>query len=60
MEYVRIRNKKQYSAKDYPDIDFTHFKISLIEESKDTLNSMSISLHVTNEKRGENIITETL
>jgi NADH dehydrogenase len=33
--------KNNILPKDYPDIDFTHFKINLIEGSKDTLNSMS-------------------
>lgn len=49
--------------KDYPDIDFSHFKINLIEGSKDTLNSMSISAKRTSkkylQKMGVNIITET-
>ena len=36
--------KKNILPKDYPNIDFTHFKINLIEGSKDTLNSMKINL----------------
>ncbi len=55
--------KNNILPKDYPDIDFTHFKISLIEGSKDTLNSMSISAKRTSkkylQKMGVNIITET-
>ena len=55
--------KNNILPKDYPDIDFTHFKINLIEESKDTLNSMSISAKRTSkkylQKMGVNIITET-
>lgn len=56
--------KNNILPKDYPDIDFTHFKISLIEGSKDTLNSMSISAKQISkkylQKMGVNIITETL
>lgn len=55
--------KNNILPKDYPDIDFTHFKISLIEGSKDTLNSMSISAKQISkkylQKMGVNIITET-
>ena len=55
--------KNNILPKDYPDIDFTHFKINLIEGSKDTLNSMSISAKRTSkkylQKMGVNIITET-
>ena len=55
--------KNNILPKDYPDIDFTHFKITLIEGSKDTLNSMSVSAKRTSkkylEKMGVNIITET-
>ncbi|MBK8640748.1 MAG: NAD(P)/FAD-dependent oxidoreductase [Saprospiraceae bacterium] len=55
--------KNNILPKDYPDIDFTHFKITLIEGSKDTLNSMSISAKRTSkkylQKMGVNIITET-
>ena len=55
--------KNNILPKDYPDIDFTHFKINLIEGSKDTLNSMSILAKTTSkkclQKMGVNIITET-
>lgn len=55
--------KNNILPKDYPDIDFSHFKINLIEGSKDTLNSMSISAKRTSkkylQKMGVNIITET-
>jgi len=55
--------KKNILPKDYPDIDFTHFKINLIEGSKDTLNSMSLLAKRTSkkylQKMGVNIITET-
>jgi len=55
--------KKIILPKDYPDIDFTHFKINLIEGSKDTLNSMSLLAKRTSkkylQKMGVNIITET-
>jgi len=55
--------KNNILPKDYPDIDFTHFKITLIEGSKDTLNSMSVSAKRTSkkylQKMGVNIITET-
>jgi NADH dehydrogenase len=55
--------KNNILPKDYPDIDFTHFIISLIEGSKDTLNSMSISAKQISkkylQKMGVNIITET-
>ena len=55
--------KKNILPKDYPNIDFTHFKINLIEGSKDTLNSMSISAKriskIYLQKMGVNIITET-
>ncbi len=55
--------KNNILPKDYPDIDFTHFKITLIEGSKDTLNSMSISAKRISkkylQKMGVNIITET-
>lgn len=55
--------KNNILPKDYPDIDFTQFKINLIEGSKDTLNSMSISAKRTSkkylQKMGVNIITET-
>lgn len=54
--------KNNILPKDYPDIDFTHFKINLIEGSKDTLNSMSISAKKASkrylQKMGVNIITE--
>lgn len=54
--------KSNILPKDYPDIDFTHFKINLIEGSKDTLNSMSISAKEASkrylQKMGVNIITE--
>ena len=55
--------KKNILPKDYPNIDFTHFKINLIEGSKDTLNSMSLLAKRTSkiylQKMGVNIITET-
>ncbi|MCU0351032.1 MAG: NAD(P)/FAD-dependent oxidoreductase [Flavobacterium sp.] len=55
--------KNNILPKDYPDIDFTDFKINLIEGSKDTLNSMSILAKTTSkkylQKMGVNIITET-
>lgn len=55
--------KNNILPKDYPDIDFTHFKINLIEGSKDTLNSMGILAKTTSkkylQKMGVNIITET-
>jgi NADH:ubiquinone reductase (H+-translocating) len=55
--------KNNILPKDYPDIDFTHFKITLIEGSKDTLNGMSISAKRISkkylQKMGVNIITET-
>ena len=54
--------KNNILPKDYPDIDFSHFKINLIEGSKDTLNSMSISAKRTSKntfKNGVNIINET-
>ena len=55
--------KNNILPKDYPDIDFSHFKINLIEGSKDTLNSMSILAKTTSkkclQKMGVNIITET-
>lgn len=55
--------KKNILPKDYPNIDYTHFKINLIEGSKDTLNSMSLLAKRTSkiylQKMGVNIITET-
>lgn len=55
--------KNNILPKDYPDIDFTHFKINLIEGSRDTLNSMSILAKETSKKylqrMGVNILTET-
>lgn len=55
--------KNNILPKDYPGIDFTQFKINLIEGSKDTLNSMSLSAKKTSrkylQKMGVNIITET-
>ena len=55
--------KKNILPKDYPNIDFTHFKINLIEGSKDTLNSMSLLAKRTSkkylQKMGVNIIAET-
>ena len=55
--------KKNILPKDYPNIDFTHFKINLIKGSKDTLNSMSLLAKRTSkiylQKMGVNIITET-
>ena len=55
--------KNNILPKDYPDIDFSHFKINLIEGSKDTLNSMGILAKTTSkkylQKMGVNIITET-
>lgn len=55
--------KNNILPKDYPDIDFTHFKITLIEGSKYTLNSMSISAKriskIYLQKMGVKIITET-
>ena len=55
--------KNNILPKDYPVIDFTHFKINLIEGSKDTLNSMGILAKTTSkkylQKMGVNIITGT-
>ncbi len=55
--------KNNILPKDYPGIDFTHFKINLIEGSKDTLNSMSLLAKKASknylQKMGVHIITET-
>jgi len=55
--------KKNILPKDYPRIDFSKFKITLVEGSKDTLNNMSVSAKISSKKYLEdmdvNILTET-
>lgn len=55
--------KKNILPKDYPGIDFSKFKIILVEGSKSTLNSMSTTASIASMKylaeMGVNIITET-
>lgn len=55
--------KKNILPKDYPGIDFSKFKIILVEGSKSTLNSMSHTASIASMKylaeMGVNIITET-
>jgi NADH dehydrogenase len=55
---------KRYSLpKDYPQNDFSNFKVILVEGSKHTLNSMSLPSKMASEsylrKMGVHIITET-
>jgi NADH dehydrogenase len=55
--------KEYILPKDYPKIDFSRFKISLVEGSKHTLNNMSEQSKIASEKYlkelGINLITET-
>jgi len=55
--------KQHVLPKDYPGIDFTAFKINLIEGSKDTLANMSTSARSASasylRKMGVQVITET-
>ena len=55
--------KKNILPKDYPGIDFSKFRIVLVEGSKNTLNSMSEKSKVASrrylEKMGVEILTET-
>jgi len=55
--------KEYVLPKDYPRIDFSKFKISLIEGSKHTLNNMSEHAKISSEKYlrelGINLIVET-
>ncbi len=55
--------KKNILPKDYSGIDFSKFRITLVEGSKDTLNSMSLTAKTTSrtylERMGVNVITET-
>jgi NADH:ubiquinone reductase (H+-translocating) len=55
--------KEYILPKDYPKIDFSRFKISLIEGSKHSLNNMSEHSKISSEKYlrelGINLITET-
>jgi NADH dehydrogenase len=55
--------KKNVLPKDYHRIDFTKFKITLVEGSKDTLNSMSSNAKIASRKylqnMGVNLLTET-
>lgn len=55
--------KQNVLPKDYPNIDFSEFKIFLIEGSKHTLNSMSESSKLISEKylkeMGVNVLKET-
>jgi NADH:ubiquinone reductase (H+-translocating) len=56
--------RKNILPKDYPGIDFSKFKIILIEGSKNTLNSMSENAKITSrkylEEMGVIIMTETI
>ncbi len=56
--------KKNILPKDYPGIDFSKFKIILVEGSKNTLNSMSENAKTTSRKyleaMGVIILTETI
>jgi NADH:ubiquinone reductase (H+-translocating) len=60
--FAEIKNNILY--KDYPRIDFSKFRIILVEGSKNTLNNMSDSSkaasHKYLEKMGVEIFTETL
>lgn len=55
--------KKEVLPRDYPRIDFTKFKITLIEGSKNTLNNMSDMAKAASrkylEKMGVEMLTET-
>ncbi|MBL7884561.1 MAG: NAD(P)/FAD-dependent oxidoreductase [Bacteroidia bacterium] len=55
--------KKNILPKDYPNIDFSKFNITLVEGSKHTLNNMSNKAKITSQKyleqMGIHIITET-
>lgn len=55
--------KKDVLPKDYPGIDFSTFNITLVEGSKNTLNSMSESSKVDSKKyleeMGVHLLTET-
>lgn len=55
--------KKNVLPKDYHGIDFSKFKITLIEGSKDTLSNMSSNAKINSKKyltqMGVNILTET-
>ncbi len=55
--------KKNILPKDYPRIDFTKFKVSLVEGTKNTLNNMSDMAKAASRKYLENmdvrLITET-
>lgn len=55
--------KKNILPKDYPGIDFSKFKIILVEGSKNTLNSMSNNAKIASgkylHKMDVNILTET-
>jgi NADH:ubiquinone reductase (H+-translocating) len=55
--------KKHILPKDYPNIDFSSFKITLVEGSKHTLNSMSKQSKETSaaylQEMGVHILTET-
>jgi NADH dehydrogenase len=56
--------RKNILPKDYPGIDFSKFKIILIEGSKNTLNSMSEKAKIASRKyleaMGVSIMTETI
>ena len=56
--------RKNILPKDYPGIDFSKFKIILVEGSKNTLNSMSENAKIASRKYLENmnviILTETI
>ncbi len=56
--------KKYILPKDYPGIDFSTFNITLLEGSKNTLNSMSESARIASRKYltllGVNVRTETV
>ena len=56
--------RKNILPKDYPGIDFSKFKIILVEGSKNTLNSMSENAKITSKKyldeMGVIIMTETI
>jgi NADH dehydrogenase len=59
--FIEIKNN--ILPKDYPGIDFSKFKITLVEGNKDTLSSMSNTAKSASrkylEKMGVNILTET-